>query len=489
MLSVASLLNPEPPGQAKLESVNSTVSSLMADSAPHDTIFFRKHIIPKSKLHQDAVVFTKGRIMGAVNFYPYEKLDDESLRSIQEYQVYPASNIQDYCRHIPYNSGKKDFFEKTGRESFEVFQYTFKAPDDNNQYVVMWDYNIGLVRMTPFFKCCHYPKTTPAKMLNANPGLKEISHSITGGSIMAQGYWMPYECAKAVCATFCFRIAAALIPIFGPEFPAQCVRPGSTEYGRMIIDPTIVAKSTREAGYFRSMYATSASLRTDRYQNQDHRAHDNTHRRNHFCGRGPSTVQARPHDVIGETTYHQQRFGDSHTIRSAVAQATRKRSTAAWEPTAMSPQHQHPHGLAPSPWLTALPDMTKAKMQSRFKILKSVYANNSLVTTAHGHSKFLGQSHWRSKRTADYIDMEDEYDGGYSTPVTGSPSTAAASPFDETLVRSSCSRGVDQNAALLLMNLSVLEPHTNFDSRTASTKTSPVNKSCQRAKRPRANSA
>lgn len=68
----------------------------------------------------------------------------------------------------------------------------------------MWDYNIGLVRITPFFKCCKYSKvsgccpaspepaltcqqTTPAKMLNLNPGLKEITHSITGGALAAQG--------------------------------------------------------------------------------------------------------------------------------------------------------------------------------------------------------------------------------------------------------------------------------------------------------------
>jgi len=78
-------------------------------------------------------------------------------------------------------------------------------PDDDVEYTVMWDYNVGLVRMTPFFKCCNYPKvrlpavpthsyrltwlcqTTPAKMLNLNPGLRDITHSITGGSIMAQG--------------------------------------------------------------------------------------------------------------------------------------------------------------------------------------------------------------------------------------------------------------------------------------------------------------
>lgn len=39
-----------------------------------------------------------------------------------------------------------------------VFQYTFKVPGDDKEYIVMWDYNIGLVRITPFFKCCKYSK-------------------------------------------------------------------------------------------------------------------------------------------------------------------------------------------------------------------------------------------------------------------------------------------------------------------------------------------
>lgn len=39
-----------------------------------------------------------------------------------------------------------------------VFQYTFKMPGDGREYTVMWDYNIGLVRITPFFKCCKYSK-------------------------------------------------------------------------------------------------------------------------------------------------------------------------------------------------------------------------------------------------------------------------------------------------------------------------------------------
>lgn len=84
-----------------------------------------------------------------------------------------------------------------------VFQYTFKIPGQDREWTVMWDYNIGLVRTTHLFKCNNYskvgyttwhqgsiangPQTTPAKMLNLNPGLREICHSITGGALAAQG--------------------------------------------------------------------------------------------------------------------------------------------------------------------------------------------------------------------------------------------------------------------------------------------------------------
>lgn len=39
-----------------------------------------------------------------------------------------------------------------------VFKYEFRVPGDDTEYTVMWDYNVGLVRMTPFFKCCQYGK-------------------------------------------------------------------------------------------------------------------------------------------------------------------------------------------------------------------------------------------------------------------------------------------------------------------------------------------
>lgn len=130
---------------------------------------------------KESGVFVKSKAKGNINFPPFENLDDASLREIKRYQTFPFGKIQEYCRHIPYNSGKKDFYEKTGRESFEgkhawlqltsskkfeldtydidtVFQYVFRVPGDDSEYTVMWDYNVGLVRMTPFFKCCKYSK-------------------------------------------------------------------------------------------------------------------------------------------------------------------------------------------------------------------------------------------------------------------------------------------------------------------------------------------
>lgn len=147
-----------------------------------------------------------------------------------------------------------------------VFQYNFQVPGDpdNRTYVVMWDYQIGLVRITPFFKACKYskvtptvvswvtymtdiPQTTPAKALTSNPGLKELSHSITGGALAAQGYWMPYACARAICLTFCYNIRWALTPIFGPSFIKECLRPEHSGFARFKIDTEVIRCATLEA--------------------------------------------------------------------------------------------------------------------------------------------------------------------------------------------------------------------------------------------------
>ena len=111
-------------------------------------------------------------------------------------------------------------------------------------------------------------------MLNANPGLRDICHSITGGALAAQGthcirrgstrltcvgYWMPYEAAKAVAATFCYHIRYALTPVFGVDFLSLCVRPEDPSFGRMVISRSIVRQCTEAAHGFRAL-SREASL-------------------------------------------------------------------------------------------------------------------------------------------------------------------------------------------------------------------------------------
>ncbi|KAL4880535.1 hypothetical protein BJY04DRAFT_71467 [Aspergillus karnatakaensis] len=250
MASIQSLLNPvinlTRPDHFSLPTPSPTTST--------STVMLRSPRQKKQKMAKDAPIFQRGKARGEVRYPPDEHRDAELAALHQKFRIHPFGNIADYPRHIPYNSDKKSFQELTGRESFEVFQYTFQLPGEERQWTVMWDYNIGLVRTTHLFKCNDYSKTTPAKMLNQNPGLRDICHSITGGALAAQGYWMPYEAAKAVAATFCWKIRFALTPLFGRDFPSLCIPPNDRpRFGRMIIDPSIVREATEKARFYRTI--------------------------------------------------------------------------------------------------------------------------------------------------------------------------------------------------------------------------------------------
>lgn len=144
----------------------------------------------------------------------------------------------------------------------------------------MWDYNNGLMRVTPFFKACGFQKvspvdswlpymgsyltsfssqTTPAKALKANSGLIDLCHSITGGALAAQGYWVPYACARAVCLTFCWEIRWALTPVFGPSFVTECLPPDNPGYKRFKIDGTVIRAAQREADEWRLQASRSVT--------------------------------------------------------------------------------------------------------------------------------------------------------------------------------------------------------------------------------------
>ncbi|KAI9886384.1 MAG: hypothetical protein M1823_001838 [Watsoniomyces obsoletus] len=265
MVSVASLLNPFPrdPEGASPHHLPSPWTDRQSSAeyypAPPAPVTPAK----KVKMSKDAPIFVKAKVQGEVRYPPWEGYHDELVwRGLRRADVYPLGRIQEFPRHIPYNSDKKDFLEKTGREAFEVFQYTFKVPTEDATHTVLWDYNVGLVRITPFFKSCKYSKTTPGKMLNSNPGLKDICHSITGGALAAQGYWMPWEAAKHLAATFCYPIRYALVPLFGPDFVNMCYRPEDPNFGRMIISRDVVKRCIASARETRLLSNGGSSLPT-----------------------------------------------------------------------------------------------------------------------------------------------------------------------------------------------------------------------------------
>ena len=142
---------------------------------------------PKPKIIKDAPVFTPSSPRGPVRFPPHVSNSttitsgtdtsppSEPLSAYHaHFSLYPpAPEIALYPRHIPYNSEKRVFVNATARDFFEVFQYTFRVPgggsrgddghaegsrDVGKAYAMLWDYNTGLVRTTPLFKCCGYGK-------------------------------------------------------------------------------------------------------------------------------------------------------------------------------------------------------------------------------------------------------------------------------------------------------------------------------------------
>lgn len=56
-----------------------------------------------------------------------------------------------------------------------------------------------------------------------------------------------------MAATFCWDFRYALVPIFGPDFPDLCEKPGSDAYSTMVISQKIILQCTKDIEVFRSM--------------------------------------------------------------------------------------------------------------------------------------------------------------------------------------------------------------------------------------------
>lgn len=79
---------------------------------------------------------------------------------------------------------------------------------------------------------------------------------------------MPFDAAKAVAATFCWKIRFALTPLFGLDFPSLCVHPDDrSRFGRMVIDPAIVQKCTKMTQSYRMLELQSIPTSLSLFRN------------------------------------------------------------------------------------------------------------------------------------------------------------------------------------------------------------------------------
>lgn len=291
-------------------------------------------------------------------------------------------------------------------------------------------------------------------MLSLNPGLKDITHSITGGAIAAQGeadqlscfprmltasgYWMPYECAKAVCATFCYNIAGALIPIFGPSFPSMCIPPGCPDYQRMVIDHRIVEDAIREADLSRKIqqhHAYSSDVpphlppvidhRPMRPLRDDRRLRLNTRLMSPYSDTEGETNRACPDSASSSGS---DGIGYSYGYHAPPPRHALP-PTSGWTPA----NRPEPHRLvdegyhSPHPYLSAVPRFTPL--------------NRSMAPS---------RSHWTHKRPMEH----DDSDGGRdSRESTHGSSPAPSYVSEQRREEESDAELAEQNAALGLMTL------------------------------------
>ena len=272
---------------------------------------------------------------------------------------------------------------------------------------------------------------------------------------------MPYSCALAVCTTFCSHIAGALIPIFGPSFPSQCVPPEAPEHGRMIIDPQIVIQATAEADAFRLQYTsfTPESTPRDSYSPQ-HSVKNESVNMNMNVRTPPPTLSRRlrlkrahggdnPYGTPADTDLEngsETSSGDGYFCSPGTPGSWSRQqnwglrnmiSHSANSSIDISPNKSL---AGPNPWLSAIP--------------RSIGLADVPMTGT-----------WCGKRRVDEVDADDEYDGEESASVTDDKVSVDVEDksSDREMEDNGGAEGVEKKAAWLLMKLSVKDGESSAE--------------------------
>lgn len=110
----------------------------------------------------------------------------------------------------------------------------------------MWDYTSGFVHLTGIWKALGNSKADIVRLVDNHPELEGVIRRIRGGFLKIQGTWVPFELCKRLALRTCYTIRHALISVFGPDFPEECLKPDAKGYGTLTLDDSGIDKKRKK---------------------------------------------------------------------------------------------------------------------------------------------------------------------------------------------------------------------------------------------------
>ncbi|GAA5994323.1 hypothetical protein JCM5350_006544 [Sporobolomyces pararoseus] len=112
--------------------------------------------------------------------------------------------------------------------------YEFRIGNTGTNKVLV-DRETSFVYITGILKALGKVKAEITRLIENQPEIDSVLRKIRGGASAVQGTWLPYEYAKMVSQRIAWPIRDELIPVFGPDFPYSCLRPGAPGFGRFTL--------------------------------------------------------------------------------------------------------------------------------------------------------------------------------------------------------------------------------------------------------------
>lgn len=197
--------------------------------------------------------------MGATRPKPNQRLRLAQLEDVSYPVRYPYHSVPPYMRTDPlqYVPQPDDIQSRKYATSVDERNYLTVFEYQVNGQSVIWDYYTGYVHLTGIWKAIGNSKADIAKLLDISPQLEPVLRRVRGGYLKIQGTWLPYDVAYELSLRIAYHIRYSLVPLFGPNFPDQCLVPTHPRFGQLSLStgsPSPSPAPQVQAGHQQTIY-------------------------------------------------------------------------------------------------------------------------------------------------------------------------------------------------------------------------------------------